>query len=72
MKKTVFVIGIVIIAACVLALLYAGLNLFGYYRVLDGSAELYQRLHHRAVLSALIGAVLGIIGIACIVIRSRI
>ena len=71
MKKVIFVIGIVIIVACVLALLYAGLNYYGYYHVLDGSTQLYQRLHHRAVLSALIAAVLGIIGIACIIIRSR-
>ena len=41
------IVGIILIIACVLSLLYAALNLFVYYHALDGSAELYSRLHQR-------------------------
>ena len=71
MKKLLLIIGIVLIAAGVLALLYAGLNLFGYRHVLDGSAELYARLHRRSVLFGTVGLVLTSLGTACLIIRSR-
>ncbi len=71
MKKLLLIIGIVLIAAGVLALLFAGLNWFGYYRVLDGSAELYARLHRRTVVFGAAGLVLASLGTACLIIRSR-
>ena len=72
MKKALLVAGIVMIIACVLSMMYAGLNLFGYYRVLDGSASLYRRLHDTAITFGIIALVLGLIGTVCLVIRSRI
>ncbi len=66
------IIVIVLIAACVLSLLFAVLNLFGYHHVLDGSGELYSRLHRRMIVFFVIGIVLAVIGIGCLVMRSRI
>ena len=71
MKKLLTVIGIVLIAACVLSLLFALLNLFGYHRVLDGSAELYSRLHRRMIVFLIIGIVLAVTGALCLVMRSK-
>ena len=72
MKKILLVAGIVTIVACVLSLMYAGINLFGYYHVLDGSHALYRRLHDTAITFGIIGLVLGLIGTVCLLIRSRI
>ena len=71
MKKVLLIIGIVSIVACVLALAFGGLNLFGYHTVLDGSHELYQRLHQRAIVSFVAGAVFAAIGIGCLIIRAK-
>ncbi len=71
MKKLLLIAGILLIVICVVCLLFAALNLHGYYNVLDGSPELYQRLHQRAVVSGLLGAVLGAAGAACLIFRSR-
>ena len=62
MKKALLVAGIVMIIDCVLSMIYAGLNLFGYYHVLDGSAELYSRMHQSMIVFGLIGIVLGVLG----------
>ena len=72
MKKILLILGIAIVVACVLFLLYAALNLFGYHNVLDGSPELYRRMHHRMTVSFAIGFVLALIGAVCFIIRSRI
>ena len=72
MKKLLLIIGIIVIIAGVLALLFAALNLFGYFHTLDGSAELYAGLRQRAVVFLAVGLILAAIGIVCIVIRSRI
>ncbi|MBR2742718.1 MAG: hypothetical protein IKD89_03920 [Clostridia bacterium] len=71
MKKALLVVGIIIIIAGVLSLLFAGLNLFGFYNVLDGSSELYARLHQRSIIFAVIGIVLAVIGAVCIRLRKR-
>ena len=71
MKKPLLIIGIVLLAVCVPALAFAALNLFGYYRVLDGSAELYARLHQRAAVFAAVGAVLAAAGTACMIVWSK-
>ena len=69
MKKILLIIGIVAIVACILALAYAALNMFGYYSVLDGSSELYVRLHQRAITFFVVGIVLAVIGIVCMIVR---
>ena len=71
MKKLLLVVGIVSIIACILFLLFAVLSLLGYYNVLDGSAELYNRLHQRMIISFLVGIVLAVIGTVCFIIRSK-
>ncbi len=72
MKKLLLVVGIVSIIACILFLLFAVLSLLGYYNVLDGSAELYNRLHQRMTTSFAVGIVLAVIGTVCFIIRSKI
>ena len=71
MKKTLLIIGIVCIVACVLFLLYALLNRHGYLNVQDGSAELYKRLHTRMNASFYTGLVLAAAGAACFIIRAK-
>ena len=72
MKKVLLIIGIVLIAVGVLSLAYGALNMFGYYHVLDGSTELYHRLHQKGIIFTVTGIVLVLIAIACLIIRSRI
>ena len=71
MKIFLLIIGIVVIVASVLSLLFAALNLFGYYHTQDGSAELYARLHRRATVFFIAGTVLVVAAVACLVIRTR-
>ena len=71
MKKFVLILGIILIAVCVLSLLYAALCLFGYYRVLDGSHELYARLQRRAVVFGALGLALAAAGTVCLILRAR-
>ncbi len=71
MKKLLLVIGIICIIVCVLALLFAGLNMYGYYNVMDGSAELYSRLHARMIASFVVGIVLAVVGLLCLIARSK-
>lgn len=72
MKKMLLILGIVCIAACVLFLLFAALQWFGYYHVLDGSSELYDRLHRRGILYSIIGIALAAIGTTCMIIHAKI
>ena len=72
MKKLLLIVGIMSIIVCVLSLLFAALNLFGYYHVLDGTAELYIRLHRRMIIFFVIGIVFAVIGIVCFIIRTKI
>lgn len=71
MKKWLLVIGIILIVATVVSLLFAALQLFGYYHVLDGSAALYARLHQRAIVSFIVGGVLACGAVACLILRAR-
>ena len=71
MKKVLFIAGIIFIIAGVLSLLYAALNLFGYYHVLDGSAELYSRMYRRMITFGLSGIVLAIFGAVCFIVRLK-
>ena len=72
MKKLMLIVGIVTIAAGVILIAFAALNLMGYYRVLDGSAELYAKLHQRATVCFAVGAALAAIGAVCIFMKHRI
>jgi uncharacterized membrane protein HdeD (DUF308 family) len=71
MKKMLLIAGIIFIIAGVLSLLYAALNLFGYYHVLDGSADLYRNLHRRMITFGLSGIVLAVLGTVCLIIRLK-
>lgn len=71
MKKTLLIIGIICIIVCVLSLLFAALNRFGYYHLLDGSSEHYTQMKRKMVIFLIIGFVLAVIGIVCIIIRFK-
>ncbi len=68
MKTVWLVVGIVMIAACILSLLFAALNWFGYYHTLDGAAGLYAAMHRRMIVFGVLGIVLAAVGTVCIVI----
>ena len=69
MKKLLLIIGVVIILAGVIALLFSALQRFGYYHLLDGEADAYIRLHWRMIISLVIGIVLVAMGAVCLFIR---
>ena len=66
MKNALLVIGIVCIIAGLISLLVAALNRYGYYHVLDGSADLYHRLRMRMRLFLIIGICIEILGVICL------
>ena len=72
MKKALLAAGIVLLIVGVVLLAFAALNLFGYRHVLDGSAELYVRLHQRAVVCFALGGALTAFGAVCIYIQTRV
>lgn len=72
MKKLLLIFGIVSIIICVLFVLFALLNLFGYYTVLDGTADLYSKLHQRMIVFFVIGIIFAAIGTVCIIFRSKV
>ena len=71
MKKWLLIVGIILIVASVVSLLFAALQLFGYYRVLDGAAALYARLHRRAITFFIVGGALACGAVACLIFRAR-
>lgn len=72
MKKLLLVVGIVCVIACILFLLFALLNLHGYYNLYDGTAEHYEWLHHRMIISFLVGIASAIAAAVCFIIYSKI
>ncbi|MBP3730762.1 MAG: hypothetical protein J6I40_04740 [Mailhella sp.] len=72
MKKMLLLVGVTIMIAGALSLLYAALNLFGFYHVLDGSAELYISLHRRMIIFGVTGIFLVMFGAICFIIRSKV
>ncbi len=72
MNKILLIFGIVLIVACVLSLLFAGLNLYGYYNILDGSPDLYRNMHRKMIIFSVIGIVLAVVGTVCLIIRLKI
>ena len=71
MKKVLLIVGVVCLIVCVLALAFAALNWFGYYHVMDGSNELYHRLHQRAIVSLIVGVVFALIGAGSLIVRAK-
>lgn len=71
MNRILRIAGIVIIIAGVICLLAAALQLYGYYHVMDGSAQLYHRLHRNAMIFAAVGLVLAAAGAACLLMRLK-
>ncbi len=71
MKKSLLVFGILLLIAAVLSFALAALNLFAYRHVMDGSPELFDRLHQRAVLFIVLGAVLALSGTVCLIVRAK-
>lgn len=71
MKKLLLILGIVIIIAGVIALLFSALQRYGYYNILDGDADLYIELHRRMIISFVIGIVLEVIGVVCLIFRPK-
>jgi len=71
MKTLLLVISILSIVACIAFLLFAALNLFGYYHALDGTAELYRRLQNRAIICGVVGLAFAAIGCVCLVVRFK-
>jgi uncharacterized membrane protein HdeD (DUF308 family) len=64
-------LGIVLIAAAVLALLFAWLNRFAFYHLMDGSSAQYAGFHHRMIVSFAAGIVLALAGAVCLRMRAR-
>ena len=56
MKTFLLITGIVLIAACVLSVLFAVLNLAAYHNMLDGSPEHYAKMRRRATVYFIVGA----------------
>ena len=71
MKNNLLIIGIVIITVGVIALLFSALQLYGYYHLLDGDADMYIGLHWRMIISLVIGIVLVAMGAVCLIIRAK-
>ncbi len=71
MKKLLSIAGIVSLVAGALSLMYSALNWYGYYHVLDGSAELYNRLHQRMTVFLIVGIILAIAGGICLFLRCK-
>ena len=72
MKRLLLIVGMISLIACTLSLLFSALNWFGYYHVHDGTAELLNRLNQRMMIFFVIGIVLAVIGIASLIVRSKI
>lgn len=64
MNRILRITGIIVIIAGIICLLAAALQLYGYYHVMDGSAELYHRLHRSAMIYGALGLVLTTAGAA--------
>jgi len=72
MKRLLLIVGMISLIACVLSLLFSAFNRFGYYHMLDGSSDLYVRLHWRMVIFFVVGIVFAVIGTACLIVRSMV
>lgn len=71
MKKALLIIGIVILVACVLALIVALFFRYAYFHVLDGSDALYDRLHRWMTESFITSGILAVLGVTCLLARLK-
>ena len=71
MKTFLLIVGIIVIIACVLSVLFAALNLYGYYHTHDGSSELYARMQRRAAIFFTVGAVAAAVAVVFLIVRGR-
>ena len=72
MKEVLLIVGIVAVILCALSLLFAGVNWFGYYNLLDGTSEQYARLRRRKIIFMIIGIVLAVVGIVSLIVQAKI
>ena len=72
MKKTLLIIGILLIIAAILFLLLAGIFLLSRQSLRDGTAAHYEALRQRAIICSVIGVVLAAGGAACIILRTKV
>lgn len=68
MKPYLLAVGVVCLLACFISFLLSAFNRLGYYRVLDGKAELYARLRRRMTLFFSFGFALLLVGAVCLII----
>ena len=71
MKSLLLTVGIIALIACVLFFADSALSRYGYYHLMDGSADLYSSLHRRMIVSLVVGIVLAVIGALCIFCRIK-
>ena len=71
MKELLLIIGIVIVVAGIIALLFSAIQLYGYYHLLDGEADMYIGLHRRMMIYFVPGIVFAVIGAVCLIIRTK-
>ena len=71
MKKVLLTIGITLVVLGVIALLWALINGYMLNHVMDGSADLYERLRNRMRISMLVGIAAELVGIVCLVLRLK-
>ena len=71
MKKLLLIIGVVIVVAGIIALLFSALQLYGYYHLLDGESDMYIGLHRRMIIYFVLGIVFAVIGAVCLIIRTK-
>ena len=72
MRKVLLIAAIIVFVACVIAFIAAIFFNYMYMHVLDGSTELYARLHSRAIISLIAGIVLAVIGTVLFIVRSKV
>ena len=72
MRKALLIIGIIVLALGAIALLLALFFKWAYGGVLDGSQALYDRLHQRMIISFVTGIILAVIGVVCLIVRSKV
>lgn len=63
MKKTLLIIGIVVIVLAVLVLLFGALWMSAFYGTHDASHEFYEATRKKMIISFIIGTVLAVLGI---------
>jgi len=69
MKKSLLVLGVLIIIIGAIALLFSASQGYGYYHLLDGDADMYIGLHRRMIICFVNGIVPVVIAVAYMIIR---